>query len=141
MLNRPISELVGRKCFNEIQKLDERCAYCPGIQAMETGEPHEVEIQETKADDTPFYMRIRCLPTLGPDGAVTGFIELVEDVTNRKRLEEQLRHSAKMEAIGLLAGGVAHDFNNLLTAMIGYTDMLLEQMPPHESVLHKSEAY
>ncbi len=132
MLNRPISELVGKKCFDEFQKLDERCVYCPGIQAMETGQPHEVEIQGTRADETPYYMRIRSLPTCGRDGAVTGFIELVEDVTNRKRLEEQLRHSAKMEAIGLLAGGVAHDFNNLLTAMIGYTDMLLEQIPPHE---------
>lgn len=129
MLNRSSAELVGKKCYQETVGSDELCSYCPGVQAMETGLPHEMEVQGVGEDDTPYFRRIRCLPSTGPDGTVTGFIELVEDVTNRKRLEEQLRQTAKMEAIGALAGGVAHDFNNLLTAMMGYTDMLLRQIP------------
>src|SRR5271157_1820040 len=64
----------------------------------------------------------------GKDGQVSRFEVIAEDITERRSLEAQLRQAQKMEAVGLLAGGISHDFNNYLSVILGNADLLLEKM-------------
>jgi PAS domain S-box-containing protein len=64
-------------------------------------------------------------PVRNARGVITNFMAIKEDVSERRKLEDQLRQSQKLEGIGQLAGGVAHDFNNILTAIIGYAHLAL----------------
>ena len=89
-LRKPVSELIGTHCFREFEKREEVCGHCPGVGAMATGKPAEVESEGVLDDGTRFPVLIKAFPVPGSDGEATGFIEVIEDVSERKRVEKEI---------------------------------------------------
>ena len=92
-----------------------------------------------RGDGKALWLSENARAVFSAEGQVIRVEGMVEDVTRRRELEAQLRHAQRMEAVGRLAGGVAHDFNNLLTAIMGYTALILDHVPPENPLRHEVE--
>ena len=139
--NRRLKDHIGKDptgglCYKELQELDRPCDFCTNKIILESGgEPYRWEHRNsvTNIDVAIVDQIIRW-----PDGRDVR-LEIAVDITARKRvaeerekLQEQLYQSQKLEAVGILAGGVAHDFNNMLGAIIGYAELIKSNMDPED---------
>ncbi len=106
-------------------------------ETIKSGGEWRGEFHNRKKNNELYWEQALIAPIRDEKGVITHFICIKEDITERKQLEYQLRHSQKMEAIGQLAGGIAHDFNNILTAIIGYSSIIQLKLPD-DSPLKKS---
>jgi two-component system, cell cycle sensor histidine kinase and response regulator CckA len=95
----------------------------------QTGTPDTCELQLTRKDGTAFYASLQSVPVRDAKGNLTGVRSAISDITEQKRIEDELRQARKMEAIGNLAGGIAHDFNNILADIIGFTELAIDNAP------------
>ncbi len=98
-------------------------------QCLESGQVDGVEALWKRKDGTRLTVRLSVRTFRNEPDNATEFQVIAEDVSERQRLESQLREAQKIEAVGQLAGGIAHNFNNLLTAILGYTELLLARCP------------
>jgi PAS domain S-box-containing protein len=105
------------------------------VALMQRGDRFEnLEAEWKRKDGTPLTVRLSGRAVRAAGGAVEGYEVIIEDITERRTLEAQLRQAQKMEAVGQLAGGVAHDFNNLLTTILASSELLAAGLPagiPH----------
>ncbi len=87
-----------------------------------------IDLDFRKKDGRTFPVQLSISPLKSAGNLTAGTVAAARDLTSVRRLEEELRQSQKLEAVGKLAGGIAHDFNNLLTAILGYAEMLSASM-------------
>jgi len=116
--------------FRHPEELEEATAWCRRQDSM-----HGLEVDWKHKDGRHFTVRCDAHVVLDRDGKLEFLESFVEDISQRRALEMQLRQGQKMEAIGRLAGGIAHDFNNLLGVIIGYSDLVSEHIGA-DSQLH-----
>jgi two-component system cell cycle sensor histidine kinase/response regulator CckA len=100
-----------------------------------SGDVWHGEFHNKRKNGELFWESATISPVKDREGAITHYMAIKEDITERKKLEEQLLHAQKMEAVGTLAGGIAHDFNNILTAIMGYSSILKIKMPKSDPLL------
>lgn len=118
---------IGRDLYLE---KDGRVTFQEAIR--EEGYVVELPLKLKRLDGQPLSVLMTAYEERDEDGELTGYRGIMRDITERRKLEKQLGRAQKMEAIGVLAGGVAHDLNNILTGLTSYPELLLMQIAEND---------
>jgi len=108
---------------------DSSCPTCPAVRTLADGRTHEAITELQRGGGVGSYRAIS-FPVRDAGGRTIAAVELLEEITAQRKVEERLSQSRRLELVGQLAGGVAHDFNNLLTAIKGYAELATGAVAP-----------
>lgn len=126
-------ELIGTTCYSLFREGITPCPGCPGIRSRADGHQHCSMVEHKLMDN---FFHICSAPVLDEQKNLQYFVYIARDITDKKKLEEELFQARKMEAIGTLAGGIAHDFNNILAAILGYTEIIKLSLPANSPLVN-----
>jgi len=121
---------VGQYCYYLWHGRSIPCDPCPVLQTFRTGEPSHGIAASSDGKE----WELRTIPVT-ENGEVKEVIEIGRDITESRRMEDQLRQARHMEALGRLAGGIAHDFNNMLNVILGYSEIAVDRLGPGSPIL------
>ncbi|MCB2180866.1 MAG: response regulator [Desulfobulbaceae bacterium] len=113
-------ELDGKKCYSIFRDSSLPCPGCPAKDSMTDAVRHSEIIEHERLGKT---FEVSTAPILNKKNEIEHLVHVAKDISDKKRLEQELLQAQKMEAIGTLAGGIAHDFNNLLSAILGFSEL------------------
>lgn len=128
------SETVGRSLWLLQGAEEGESAARDRWATVASGKRWSGRLQLRRPKGTPCTVEMTVSPVRDDAGAIVNFVTVARDITDQVALEERLLQAQKMEAIGTLAGGIAHDFNNILSAIMGYTDLAVCELPEGSQV-------
>jgi len=138
MLGYTVDELQAVNMYEVYQSPAERAAFVEEVRIRKSAAPLSRDIAWRRKDGTPITVHVTARLVQLDDG--TSSLEgMVEDITEKSALEEQLRQAQKMEAVGRLARGVAHDFNNVLAAIVGCSELMGMDRPEGDPTRAEAE--
>jgi PAS domain S-box-containing protein len=133
VLNCSLNELVGQSYHDIFGSNIDDPTLCPLECLFNQQQGLTVEFQFNK-EQTHL---VSCSPVYDANGAIMEIVLVGKNITEQKKLENQLVHAQKMEAIGVLASGISHDFNNILTGILGYSQLAINKAEP-KSFIYKA---